>query len=94
VKQPFENRIEQLSHDFLRDPIANGGNTQRAFLAGLFINVPPEEGVRAVGTILELPHQSPQIFAKVILKHLDAHLVDACLASIAFHAFEGATHEA
>ena len=33
VKQPFEDRLEQASYDFLRNAIANRGDSQRAELA-------------------------------------------------------------
>ena len=43
--------------------------------------------------VLEVAHQSQEIFIAVRVKHFNAHLVDARLAPVAFNRFESGTHQ-
>lgn len=89
VKQPFEDRVEQSAQGFLRNSVTDGGDAQRAELAGFLRKKFPTEWKRAEGAILQIPFQSLQVLGQVGLKHFEADLIDARCAPVAFDRFEG-----
>lgn len=93
VEQGFKDRIEQSSYDFLRDPVANRGNSERSEFRLAFWNPDAPERERLEGAIPEIPHQGEEIFVKVGGEHRDADLVDPRRAAIAPDGLKGLVHQ-
>jgi hypothetical protein len=88
VKQPFKDRVQQASYDFLSNAIPDGGDTKRTEALAFWNEVATQwEGLKRA--ILEVAFQGREILGQVSLKHLDADPVDARRTAIAFDRLEG-----
>ena len=79
---------------FLGNPVADGGDPQRACLAWTLgdVHAPQGEGLKGTSR-LEVAHQGAQILFEVRLEHRDAHLVDPRRAAIPPDVAKSAVHE-
>ena len=95
MKPPLEERTQDEPKHFLSNPVADGGDPQRACLVRTFGDVcdtPQGEGLEGTSR-LQVAHQGEQVRFEVGLEHPDAHLVDPRRTAVPSHVAKGAVHE-
>jgi hypothetical protein len=93
VKHPLEERAQELPKHFLGNPVADGGDPQRACLAWPLGDMHAPQGVGLESPFLEVVHQGQQVLFEVGLEHSDADFVDPRHAPVASNVPEGAVQE-
>lgn len=89
VMEPrFEDGRQETANHLLSDPIANRRNAEGAKLLIVLWNEDPAKGPGLEGARLKVLKQGLEIIGEVSFEHLDANLVDARGASVAFDGFE------
>jgi hypothetical protein len=92
VKDPLEERTEELANHLLSNPVTHGGDTQRTGFTVAFGDVDTSERMGLVCPILQASHESQQVLFEIIGEQFDADLVDPSGPSVAFDATEGVLH--
>jgi len=93
VKQPFEDRLQQASTDFLRDPVPDGGDTQRAELTSAFIQEVTAQRQWLERAILKVTFQGGEVLDQVLFEHFDANPIDACGTTVAADRLKGGVQQ-
>jgi len=81
-KARFKDRLNEPAHHFLRHSVPHRRNAQRPELAAALFDVFASKRERPVRTVLEVFHQSAQVFITVLLEHFDRDFIDARRAAI------------
>ena len=93
VKNPLEERIQELPKHFLSHTVADRRDTQRPCLAVALGDMDATQGQGLEGPILEASHQGQQVLQEIVLEESDADLVNPRRTAIAFHVAEGSEHD-
>src|SRR6266852_4841204 len=94
MKQPLEERAQELPKHLLGNPVADGGDPQRACLARPLGDVHASQGQGLESTPrLEITHQGEQILFEVSLEHSNADLVNPRCPAIPPDVAKSAVHE-
>ena len=93
VKQWLEERVYQLSDDFLSDPASNGGNAERPEIVLVLRDIDPPKRDGLIGACFEVSHKSVEILVEIILYHLDGDLVETGRAPVLFNGFKSLAHQ-
>lgn len=83
MKERFKDRIEEAANHFLCNPVFDGWNAERPNFRLILRNEDAAERAGLKCALFEFPHQRHKVFIAVVLKHLDANLIDPSGATIA-----------
>ena len=93
VKQPLEERAQEEPKHLLSNPVADGGDPQRACLARSLGDMDAPQGEGLESPVLQVAHQGQQVLFEVDLEHRDADLVNPRRPAIPPDVAEGEMHE-
>jgi hypothetical protein len=93
VKNPLEERTEELANHLLSNPVTHGGDAQGTGFTVALGDVDTSERVGLVCPILQASHESQQVLFEIVLEEFNADLVDPSGASVAFDATKGVPHQ-
>jgi len=69
VKDPLEQRTEELTNHLLSNAVADSGDTQGPGFSRFLEDVDAAQRAGLVSPVLQLPHQGQQVLCEILLVH-------------------------
>lgn len=93
MKDPLEERVQELPEHLLSNAVADCWNTQWARLAIALGDMDAAQGVGSERPVLELPHQGQLVLYEILLVQRNTDLINPRRAAITSHVAEGGVHD-